>query len=142
MWLEFYNRFVIRRHFAHSWRFSCSCHFHRSGVILAWSNLPERRHGRSGSQLSIVNMFGVFWEISIHLTGYQKLPAQDSPENSLNDTMLDLIYNNIGASIGILVFWWYLRKSRDVNAFMENGSQAWRVWRPVERVRGELKSYC
>ena len=40
-------------------------------------------------------------------------------ENSLNDTMLDLIYNNIGASIGILVFWWYLRKSRDVNAFME-----------------------
>jgi hypothetical protein len=41
-------------------------------------------------------------------------------ENSLDDTMLDLIYNNIGATIGILVFWWYLKRSKDINTFVKD----------------------
>jgi hypothetical protein len=127
MWLQFYDRFVL---------YDDLLHIHGGfigavaifplalGSSIAWSNLPEHavKWKVWFSALSIVNMFGVFWEIFEFVSdrifrnysGYRM-----AQENSLNDTMLDLIYNNIGATIGILVIWWYLKNSRDVNAFIE-----------------------
>jgi hypothetical protein len=34
--------------------------------------------------------------------------------------MLDLIFNNFGATIGILLFWWYLKRSKDINTFVRD----------------------
>ncbi len=127
MWLEFYNRFVIYDDILHihgGFLGAVAIFPFVLGSSLAWSNLPECavKWKVWFSALSIVNMFGVFWEIFEFISDriFRNYPGyRMAQENSLNDTMLDLIYNNIGASIGILVFWWYLRKSRDVNAFME-----------------------
>ena len=127
MWLEFYNRFPL---------FDDILHIHGGffgavamfpfilGSTIAWSDLPPKavKWKVWFSALAIVNMVGVFWEIGEFISDkiFSNYPGyRMAQENSLDDTMLDLIYNNVGASIGILLFWGYLRKSRDLNAFMK-----------------------
>ena len=128
VWLEFYNNFARFDDFLHIfggfWG-GCLLFPFIFGSAIAWSNLPPRaikwKVWLSG--IAIVNMAGVFWEIAEFVSdkifgGYPGYRM--AQENSLNDTMTDLIYNNIGATIGILLFWSYLRKSADINAFMGN----------------------
>jgi hypothetical protein len=128
MWLGFYNNFALFDDLLHVfggfWG-GFSLFPFIFGSAIAWSNLPPKaikwKVWLSG--IAIVNMAGVFWEIGEFVSdkifgGYPGYRM--AQENSLDDTMIDLIYNNIGATIGILLFWSYLRKSGDINTFMKN----------------------
>lgn len=127
MWLEFYNKFPLFDDVLHIyggfWG-GVSLFPFILGSTLAWSNLPHRavKWKVWASGLAIVNMIGVFWEIGEYVSDrmFKNYPGYRlAQEASLDDTMLDLIYNNVGATIGILFFWWYLKRSRDINAIME-----------------------
>jgi len=128
LWHEFYNKFALFDDFLHIFGGFWGAFFlfpFIFGSAIAWSNLPQKavRWKVWLSGISIVNMIGVFWEIGEFISdkifgGYPGYRM--AQENSLDDTMLDLIYNNIGATIGILVFWWYLKRSKDINTFVKD----------------------
>jgi hypothetical protein len=67
-------------------------------------------------------MIGVFWEIGEFISDkiFGRYPGYRMAQESLNDTMLDLIFNNFGATIGILLFWRYLKRSKDINTFVKD----------------------
>lgn len=128
MWFGFYNNFVffddILHIFGGFWGGFALFPF-IFGSSIVWTHLPPKaikwKVWLSG--LSIVNLIGVFWEIIEYISdkifaGYPGYRL--AQENSLDDTMLDIIYNNVGATIGILVFWWYLKRSKDINTFVKD----------------------
>ena len=81
---------------------------------------------------SIVAMIGVFWEIGeftsdLIFRGYEGYRV--AQEGSLTDTMSDLIENQIGAVIGLFIYWQTLKKlneKRDVYKLLEKISLALR----------------
>jgi len=81
---------------------------------------------------SIVAMIGVFWEIGeftsdLIFGGYEGYRV--AQEGSLTDTMSDLIENQIGAVIGLFIYWQTLKKlnkKRDVYKLLEKISLALR----------------
>lgn len=127
IWLEFYNNFPLFDDFLHCfggfWG-GFSLFPFIFGSAIAWSNLPpkavEWKVWLSG--MSIVNMIGVFWEIGEFISDkiFGGYPGYRMAQESLDDTMLDLIFNNFGATIGILLFWWYLKRSKDINTFVRD----------------------
>lgn len=63
--------------------------------------------------LSLVNSLGVLWEIGEFVSDlmFQSYPGYSpAQEGSLVDTMTDIIFNNMGAIIGIILFKYFLSK--------------------------------
>jgi hypothetical protein len=137
MWLGFYDRFPIFDDILHltggMWLVSFLFPL-VLGSELVWSRSISKTllFKIFIYMFSIVAMFGVFWEIGeftsdLIFRNYEGYRL--AQEGSLTDTMSDLIENQIGAAIGIFLFWNTLKKlskNRDIYHILEKISLALR----------------
>jgi hypothetical protein len=137
MWLGFYDRFPIFDDILHltggMWLVSFLFPL-VLGSELVWSRSISKTllFKIFIYMFSIVAMFGVFWKIGeftsdLIFRNYEGYRL--AQEGSLTDTMSDLIENQIGAAIGIFLFWNTLKKlskNRDIYHILEKISLALR----------------
>lgn len=67
--------------------------------------------------IAIMNAFGVMWETAEFISDYifgNQAEYRLAQENSVIDTIMDMILNNAGAIVGIICFSLYIRYSRDI----------------------------
>lgn len=117
-WLNMYSTFAYHDELLHItgglWLFM---------LVLPFVLISELKYSRKTGtwiikkinfySLSLVNFLGVLWEIGEFVSDlmFQSYPGYSSAqEGSLVDTMTDMIFNNMGAIIGIMLFGYFLSK--------------------------------
>ncbi len=117
-WLHMYSTFQYHDELLHItgglWLFM---------LVLPFVFVGELKYSRNTSPsiikkinlytLSLVNSLGILWEIGEFVSDlmFQSYPGYSSAqEGSLVDTMTDMIFNNMGAIIGIILFKYFLSK--------------------------------
>lgn len=117
-WLQMYSKFEYHDELLHitggMWLFM---------LVLPFVFASELKNSRkTGSwiikkidfySLSLVNLIGVMWEIGEFTSDlmFQSYPGYSpAQEGSLVDTMTDMIFNNMGAIIGIILLKYFLSK--------------------------------
>ncbi|MFD3155318.1 hypothetical protein ACFIJ5_00220 [Haloimpatiens sp. FM7330] len=147
-WLGFYSRFNYYDDILHILGGICLAVVifpYVLGEELIWSN---RKNTFLIYKVNIiiyglVNTLGVFWEIGEFCSDliFKKYPGYRlAQEGSLFDTMTDLIYDNIGAIIGICILWRItikLNKQRNMSEVFK------KLVIPLrEIVNTKVKNYC